>query len=130
MSWLIFKYVPLSCDLMASFLPFNIGSFTNSLFLVMLKREEFWRLSFFTCGGPENFILLIEVAGGCVSVLGQVPFFFAYLKINALLGIVFCTTQVIYMSESSLNILKSNLTTCSMPSNINIFKFKWSIVYR
>ena len=61
-------------------LPFNSGSFTNSLFLVTLKREEFWRLSFFTWGGPANFILLIAVAGGCVSVLGLVPFFFAYVK--------------------------------------------------
>ena len=32
--------------------------------------------------------------------------------------------------SKSLNFLKSNLKTCSMPTNINNFKFKLSIVFR
>ena len=62
--------------------PFRRGSLTNSLFLVMLNLEEFCRLSFFTCGGPENFILLMAVAGGWFSEFGDVPFFFAYNKMS------------------------------------------------
>jgi len=59
-------------------IPFSKGSFCSSLFLETLNREEFCLLSFFTCGGPENFILEIWAGGGCVSALGADAFFFAW----------------------------------------------------
>ena len=36
----------------------------------------------------------------------------------------------IFTISKIVNFLKSNLKTCSMPTNINNFKFKWSIVNR
>lgn len=51
-------------------LPLSNGSFCNSLFLGMLKRDDDCRLSFFIRGAPgPNFILLICVGGGTPSLV-------------------------------------------------------------
>lgn len=76
--WNTFSAEFMQCAASAQHLPLRGGSFCSSRFFVMLKREEFCRLSFLMWGGPVNFNFDICVGGGCSVVLFCVcAFFFA-----------------------------------------------------